>query len=120
MLSLINPSQLKDPGIYVDNNLNFENETCYNPTQIKWIFYGIPYEHIIHLNGSIESKYGIEHSIGHVVSIENYDIKYDLLYGMWIERVEIINEEYFDISSSDSDVSESEYESKKNLLILNK
>lgn len=103
MLSLINPANLKDPGIYVDSNLKFEKESTFNYENIKWIFYGNPYEHVVMSGGSVKTFYGLEHSWGYIESIENPDIKQDVIYGLLIDRVDSEYTDYDSDYDSDSD-----------------
>jgi hypothetical protein len=102
-LSIVNPLVLKDPGISVDSNYKYENDSSFNPCNITWIFYGTPYEHVVFNNGSIETKYGFEHSLGYIELVSNPDIKYDVLYGILINRVYSDLDDYTSDSDSDSD-----------------
>lgn len=88
-LSIINPVKLKDEGIYVDINHRLEKEDLFESNKIKWIFYGCPYEHIVSIDGNIESKYGFEHALGYIELIDEPYIKYDVLLGLLIQRIEI-------------------------------
>jgi hypothetical protein len=119
-LSIINPATLKDIGINVDSNYKYENDELFNPNDVKWIFYGCPYEYIILNNGSIETKYGFEHSWGYIESISNPNIKYDILYGMLINRIDFDSDFDFDFdydsdSESDSNIDSDNYKSKNNI-----
>jgi hypothetical protein len=87
-LSIINPADLKDPGIYVDSNYNYETEILFNPDDIKWMFYGSPYQHFILNGGGIKVKYGFKYSWGYIKSISNPNIKYDVIYGLLIDRID--------------------------------
>lgn len=106
-LSIVNPVKLKDPGINVDFNYKYENEPSFDPNNITWIFYGLPYEHIVFNDGSIKTKYGFEHSYGYIESVFNPDIKYDVLYGILINRV------YSDLDLDDY-ISDSDLDSNSN------
>ena len=112
-LSIINPVKLKDIGINVDFKYRLDNEELFDPENITWIFYGLPYEHIIIDNGSVETKYGFSHSYGYIESITNSNIKFDVLYGMLINRINLNLDNY--ISDSDLDLeSETKLKYKKN------
>ena len=110
-LSIINPSTLKDLGINVDSNYKYENDELFNPNDVTWIFYGCPYEYIVLNDGSIETKYGLDHSWGYIESISNPNIKYDIIYGILINRIDF---DYNSDSDSDSDT-DSDSDSKYNL-----
>ena len=99
-LSIINPDLIPDPGILVDGKNKFEMEFDFNKNDVQWIFYGNPYETIVNLNGSVESKYGFEHSIGYIESFLEPDIKYDVILGLLIKRIET---DYNSDSESDSE-----------------
>lgn len=86
-LSIINPSELKEIGLNVDSQFVFEKEELFNPNDIAWIFYGQPYEHILLENGVREWKYGLNHSFGYIESFTNPEIKYDVVFGLLISRI---------------------------------
>lgn len=100
-LSIINPVKLIDTGTNVDSNYKYEKEELFNPNDITWIFYGSPYEHIVLDNGNIETKYGFKHSCGYIESIKNSRIKYDILFGIIIDR---IDSNYISDSESESEI----------------
>ena len=105
-LSIINPIELKETGINVDSQYRFEKEDLFNPKDITWVFYGNPYEHVIVDNSKIETKYGFEHSWGYIESIKNPNIKYDVLYGLLINRVDTdLDDDCLDSNSNSNQVS---------------
>lgn len=116
-LSIINPSEIKDPGINVDSQYRFEEEELFEPNKIKWIFYGKSYEYITLENGNTEWKYGFNHALGHIESIDFPSVKYDVIHGMLIDRIESNLDDY--ITDSDTDTKKennTEYKLKKNKL----
>ncbi len=102
-LSIINPNTLKDPGIKVDSQYRFDKEELFDNDNIKWIFYGEPYKHQVNSEGSVETKYGLEYSFGYIELIDNPNIKYDVIYGLLIERINSDLDNYLSDSESESD-----------------
>ncbi len=101
-LSIINPNTISEPYIYVDKYFIFEKEIDFNESKIEWKFYGMPYEHIPMSDGSVQTKYGFEYAFGYVENILNSDLRFDIIYGFLIERLDIddTNENYSDSDSN--------------------
>ncbi len=101
-LSIINPALLKDPGISVDSECRFEKEDKFNSDKVVWKFYGNPYCHKVLENGSIKTSYGFNHAWGYIECISDLSLKYDIIYGLMIKRIDF-DDELFDLSDSDSE-----------------
>lgn len=112
-LSIINPNSIVEPFIYVDENYVFENEFNFNESKIKWKFYGMPYEHIPMQDGSIQTKYGFEYALGYIKDICNLHLKYDLIYGQLIERLDI-DDAYDDYDDYDDHNNHDEHKDNNN------
>jgi len=96
-LSLINPESIKDPGINVDSHYRFEKEENFDPTDIKWKFFGSPREIAVYTDGTVDILYGMEHAFGYIVSLSDSYMVFDICHGLVIERV------YSDYDYDDTD-----------------
>lgn len=97
-LKIINPKLLPEPGIFVDRNFKLKGENGFD-NNIQWIMYGNPYETIIDSEGRVSFKYGFAHSFGYIEYLTNPEIKYDVLMGLLIKRIDV---DYDSGTSSDS------------------
>ena len=102
-LSIINPNKLKDPGIKVDSQYRFEKEELFDHDDVKWMFYGSPYKHKVIKGGEIETKYGFEYSFGYIELIDDPNIRYDVINGLLIIRIDSDLDNYLSESDLDSE-----------------
>jgi len=93
-LQLLNPKILKESEIYVDSKYNFENEQDFDSKNLVWIFYGNAYNYKLNNDGIYQINYGLNYSWGYLESLNNPNIKYDVIYGLLIPRINVSDDNY--------------------------
>jgi hypothetical protein len=88
-LSIVNPDELPEKSIDVDNEYRYRGEDNFNDKNIAWLFYGVPYYNKVEKGGSITQLYGFEYSFGYLVNTSNPEIMYDVIYGLLIKRLDL-------------------------------